>query len=55
MEHMKKLTLQAVEHAQDSGVKDWTALKSAIRGNLSEYLYRMTKRNPMILPVFMEV
>ncbi|GHV05452.1 ribonuclease J [Clostridia bacterium] len=55
MEHMKKLALQAIEQSQDHGVTDWTTLKNAVRGNLSEYLYKMTKRNPMILPVFMEV
>ena len=36
-------------------VRDWSAIKSAIKNDLSGYLYKTTKRNPMILPVIMEI
>ena len=31
------------------------AIKGAVKGDLSNYLYKHTKRNPMILPVIMEI
>ena len=34
---------------------DWTAIKTRLREALSSYIYRKTKRSPMILPVLMEV
>ena len=34
---------------------DWSAIKGAVKGDLSNYLYKKTKRSPMILPVIMEV
>ena len=36
-------------------VRDWTAIKTAIKNDLSGYLFKTTKRNPMILPVIMEI
>jgi ribonuclease J len=36
-------------------MNNWTAIKGAIKGDLSNYLYKKTKRNPMILPVVTEV
>ena len=41
--------------AGDKRVRDWSAIKSAIKNDLSGYLYKTTKRNPMILPVIMEI
>ena len=35
--------------------RDWTAIKTAVKGNVSDYLFKTTKRNPMVLPVIMEV
>ena len=32
-------------------VRDWSAIKSAIKNDLSGYLYKTTKRNPMVIPV----
>ncbi|MCM0598761.1 ribonuclease J [Periweissella fabalis] len=34
---------------------DWTTLKTAVRDNLSHFLYEQTRRRPVILPVIMEV
>ena len=40
---------------EESGVKDWSAIKSRIKSNVSGYLYKTTKRSPMILPLISEV
>ncbi|GKZ10282.1 hypothetical protein ANS017_16660 [Paraclostridium bifermentans] len=40
---------------EQSHIKEWLNLKNNIKDNLKEYLYQRTKRNPMILPIIMEV
>ena len=36
-------------------VRDWNSVKTRVREALSSYIYRRTKRSPMILPILMEV
>ena len=36
-------------------MKDWNGMKTAVREGLRKYIYSKTKRNPIILPIFMEV
>lgn len=36
-------------------MKDWNGMKTAVREGLRKYIYSKTKRNPVILPIFMEV
>jgi len=55
MEELQEVALEAIERCQRKHVRDWTAIKSAIKNDLSGYLYKHTKRNPMILPVIMEI
>ena len=40
---------------EEKNIKEWAYLKNNIKENLKEYLYTKTKRNPMILPIIMEV
>ncbi|MBP3596733.1 MAG: ribonuclease J [Clostridia bacterium] len=39
----------------ENHVTDWATIKSVIKDNLREYIYKETKRNPMILPIIMEI
>lgn len=39
----------------DKNKKDWNEMKSAVRDDLRKFIYEKTKRNPVILPIFMEV
>ena len=39
----------------DRGVTDWGKLKTGIRDSLSDYVWKKTKRRPMILPIILEV
>ena len=50
-----KVALEALEVCQARSISDWATIKSAMKGEMSRYLYKKTKRNPMILPVIMEV
>ena len=55
MEELREVAMEAIERCQRKRVRDWSAIKSAIKNDLSGYLYKTTKRNPMILPVIMEI
>ncbi|MDD6159552.1 MAG: ribonuclease J [Oscillospiraceae bacterium] len=55
MEELRRVAMEALNDCQDRNIRDWSSIKSTIKSNLSNYLYKTTKRNPMILPVIMEV
>ena len=55
MEELRDVALLSLEDCQMRNISDWATIKSAMKGELSRYLYKKTKRNPMILPVIMEV
>ena len=55
MEELKRVATDAIEECQDQRLKDWSAIKAQIKNDLSAFLYKKTKRNPMILPVIMDV
>lgn len=55
MEEAKKKVVIAIEDCQRRNIKDWSSIKNAIRDSLKKYIYQTMKRNPMILPVIMEV
>ncbi len=55
MEELRRVTLDTIEHTSTRYATDWAALKTAIKDELSGYLYKKTKRDPMILPVILEV
>ena len=55
MDELRAVATEAIERCQRKRIRDWTAIKSAIKNDLSGYLYKTTRRNPMILPVIMEI
>ena len=55
MDEAKHVVEEAIEDCMDRRVTVWGRLKTAIRDSLSEFLWKRTKRSPMILPIIMEV
>ena len=55
MEELREVAIEAIDRCGRKHIRDWAAIKSAIKNDLSGYLYKTTKRNPMILPVIMEI
>ena len=55
MEELRQVAREAINSVDARYSTDWSAIKGAVKGDLSNYLYKKTKRSPMILPVIMEV
>jgi ribonuclease J len=55
MEELRSVALEAIDRCSRKRIRDYTALKTAIKNDLSGYLFKTTKSNPMILPVIMEI
>lgn len=55
MEELRNTCQIALDRCLDEGVRDWNGIKLAVKGALSDYLFKKTKRSPMILPIIMEI
>ena len=55
MDEAREVVYSALERCLDNHVTDWTKIKTEIKDSLSDYLWKKMKRNPMILPIIMEV
>lgn len=55
MSALQEVSMEAIERCGRKHIRDWSAIKTAIKNDLSSYLYKLTKRNPMILPVISEI
>ena len=55
MEEAHSVVEDAVRRCLDKRVNDWGKIKAVIRDSLSDYIWKKMKRNPMILPIIMEI
>ena len=55
MEESHSVVANAVDVCLSQGVCDWGKIKTVVRDNLSDFLWKKMKRRPMILPIIMEV
>ena len=55
MGDVKHLLNTEITKCLESGNTDWSSIKTTIKESLKTFIYQQTKRNPMILPVIMEV
>lgn len=55
LDEARLLVNDAVQGCLDKRQTDWGKLKSTIKDVLSEFVWKKTKRRPMILPIIMEV
>lgn len=55
MDEAKYMVSEALESCMIKNVNDWSKIKNVIKDTLSDYLWKKTKRSPMILPIIMEV
>ena len=55
MEEVRAIINIEIMKCVDNHIKDWATIKSTIRDALKDYIFQTTKRNPMILPIIMEI
>ena len=55
MDEARDLVYNTLEECARNRVRDWSGMKQSIKDELSRFLYQKTRRNPMILPIIMEV
>ena len=55
MEDVKNIVSIEIMKCVDNHTTDWTTMKTNIREALKDYVFQTTKRNPMILPIIMEI
>lgn len=55
MEEATQIVRESMEHLLDARVSDWAKIKTELRDALSNFLWKRIKRNPVILPIIMEV
>ena len=55
MEETRNLMYNTVEGYLDRGITDWGKIKAGIKDVLGDYVWKKTKRRPMILPIILEV
>ena len=54
MDHARAVVEQALDNCLERGITDWSKIKSGVKDALSDYVWKRTKRSPMILPIIME-
>ena len=55
MDDVKRMLREEVKKLEEHNVRDWSTIKSRLKDSLRDYIFAKTKRNPMILPIIMEV
>ena len=55
IEEARQIVDEAIRKCLDRRVTDWGKLKNTTKDALSDYVWKKTKRRPMILPIIMEV
>ena len=55
IEDARAVVQSTVERCLDKNISDWGKLKSSIRDTLTDFIWKRTKRRPMILPIIMDV
>ena len=55
MDEARSVVQTALDNCLDRRMTDWGKIKNSVRDSLSDFLWKRTKRSPMILPIIMEV
>ena len=55
MEEARERMTEVIENCLDRGITDWGKIKNSIKDSLGDYVWKKTKRRPMILPIILEV
>ena len=51
----ESVVISTLDKCQDKGITDWGRMRSNIRDELADFIWKKTKRRPMIMPIIMEI
>lgn len=55
MEQVKSYIRDEIKEMEEKHITDWSTIKSTLKDEVRDFVFSKTKRNPMILPIIMEV
>ncbi|MCI9526488.1 MAG: ribonuclease J [Lachnospiraceae bacterium] len=55
MDEAKKVLDDVMDYCMSNNITDWGKIKTEVKEELSEFVWKKTKRRPMIMPIIMEV
>lgn len=55
IDELKRVVNESLDSCERQHISEWSAIKGRIKSNISGYLYKTTRRSPMVLPVIIEV
>lgn len=55
MDDLKKVIREEVRKLEEKHISDWSTIKTTLKDDLRDYIFEKTKRNPMILPIILDV
>ena len=55
MDEAKAVLDETMDYCMDKNITDWGKIKSEIKDSLGDFVWKETKRRPMIMPIIMEV
>ena len=54
MEEASRTVRESVDRCLDQHITDWSRIKTEVKDDLSDFVWKRTQRRPMILPIIME-
>ena len=55
MDEAKQVLDDTMGQITEKNITDWSKIKTEIKDSLGEFVWKETKRKPMIIPIIMEV
>ncbi len=55
MDDLKRVIREEVRKLEENHISDWSTIKTTLKDELRDYIFEKTKRNPMILPIILEI
>lgn len=55
IDEIKEVAKKELTKCEEQGIREWSTIKTKVRESLIKYIYTKTKRQPMILPILMDV
>ena len=55
MDDVKSFIREEIRNLENNHIRDWSVIKSTLKDDVRDFVFDRTKRNPMILPIIMEM